>query len=98
MTYQEQLLDPRWLKKRQEVFDYYSFGRPICIVCLSINRIEVHHKRYIYGRMAWEYSKFELVPLCHDCHSIEHDKVDFIRETRHIGEVIFESLSKAIHA
>lgn len=88
MTYQEQLLDPRWLAKRQEVFEHYCFGRPTCYKCMSTNQIEVHHKHYIEGRMAWEYSKFELVPLCRACHSLEHDKVPYTKPYRHISEII----------
>lgn len=89
MTYQEQLLTPEWKAKRQEVIDYY-WG--YCIKCMSTKRLEVHHKYYIDGRMAWEYPMSALEPLCHGCHSLEHDKVPFTRPIRHIREIIIEMI------
>lgn len=36
--------------------------------------LNVHHKYYITGLMAWEYKDEALVTLCADCHKEEHNK------------------------
>ena len=35
--------------------------------------LNVHHKHYIKGKMAWEYSDNVLVTLCPTCHKSEHE-------------------------
>ena len=61
-TYAEQLLDPRWQKKRLEVLDYADFACEICGDDEST--LHVHHKHYIRGRKVWEYDNEQLVCLC----------------------------------
>ena len=34
--------------------------------------MQVHHKRYIINKYAWEYDDCDLVTLCQDCHSKVH--------------------------
>ena len=34
--------------------------------------LQVHHKRYIKGRMPWEYAFSDCETLCKGCHAIEH--------------------------
>jgi len=88
MTYQEQLLTDEWKEKRQRVIDHY-WG--YCFQCGTSKNLEVHHRYYINdGRMAWEYPMSALIPLCSDCHSLEHNKVPERKPTRHIKEVIIE--------
>jgi hypothetical protein len=66
MTYQEQLEDPRWQKKRLEVFQRDNFT---CQRCWSSKKqLHAHHRYYISGRMAWQYSASALLTLCRDCH------------------------------
>ena len=69
-TYAEQLLDPRWQKKRLEVLDYSDFA---CEVCGDgESTLHVHHKQYIKGRQVWEYDIDQLACLCADCHKDQH--------------------------
>lgn len=70
MTYQEQLKDERWIAKRNEVLlrDYN-----MCRKCYSCEDMQVHHKQYIEGRMAWEYDNLYLISLCGECHRKEHE-------------------------
>lgn len=69
MTYQEQLLDPRWIKLRDRVLerDWH-----MCQKCMRSSNLHVHHKKYKKGHMAWEYGMFDLVTLCGTCHKEEH--------------------------
>lgn len=34
--------------------------------------LEVHHKRYIYNRLPWEYKNDDLITLCNHCHTDFH--------------------------
>ena len=73
-TYAEQLLDPRWQKKRLEVLDYSNFSCEICGDEKST--LHVHHKHYICGRKVWEYDNKQLICLCWQCHKNQHDIED----------------------
>lgn len=86
MTYEEQLLDPRWKAKREEVIRT-TFG--LCTVCGTTKNLQVHHKYYIDGRMAWEYPKHHLTTLCSDCHMLEHNLVP-VSTPKHIKSVVLE--------
>lgn len=91
MTYQEQLLTPQWKAKRQEVIDYF-WG--YCYKCGTSKNLEVHHKYYEAGKMAWEYPiNVCLIPLCRDRHALEHNKVPERKRTRHISEVMLEIIN-----
>ena len=70
-TYAEQLLDPRWQKKRLEVLDYAEFACEICGDDEST--LHVHHKHYIRCRKVWEYDNEQLICLCRQCHSNQHE-------------------------
>ena len=37
--------------------------------------LNVHHKNYILGRKAWEYSDLDLVTLCNECHLSVHKAI-----------------------
>lgn len=66
MTYAEQLLDPRWQRRRLEILQRDGFR---CIECGDGTRtLHVDHRVYFKGRMAWEYPEDELQTLCKDCH------------------------------
>lgn len=72
ISYENQLKDPRWIKKRDEILkrDCYE-----CFNCGdNYNNLEVHHIRYFKNKYAWEYSNNHLITLCRDCHKIEHEK------------------------
>lgn len=66
MTYYEQLKDPRWQKKRLEIFTRDNFT---CISCGSFHEtLHVHHGVYIKGLKAWQYESKHLHTLCYSCH------------------------------
>jgi len=69
MSYSEKLQDPRWQKKRLEVFQRDSF---CCSNCGNDKlQIEVHHLDYELGHEPWEYPVEFLKTLCRHCHEQE---------------------------
>ncbi len=66
MTYKEQLADPRWQKKRLHIFERDKFT---CQICLDTEtNLQVHHTKYDYSKMAWDYPDYIYQTLCEDCH------------------------------
>jgi hypothetical protein len=61
---------PEWQKKRLDVMDAAGFK---CEACGAADReLNIHHRRYVKGRMPWEYGGRELVCLCDKCHELWH--------------------------
>lgn len=77
MTYREQLLHPNWQRKRLEILQRDDFACQLC--CDKESTLNVHHKQYAKGRMAWEYPADELVTLCEECHETMHAQNDLLR-------------------
>lgn len=72
LTYREQYLHPNWQRKRLETLEAAGFA---CEVCGDPERtLNVHHKRYVKGRMVWEYGSDELQCLCEPCHLEHHEQ------------------------
>lgn len=70
-TYQDRLKDPRWQRKRLEVFERFNFQ---CANCKdSASTLHAHHRYYIQGREPWDYPDVALVCLCDECHQICHE-------------------------
>jgi hypothetical protein len=84
LSYSEQLKHPNWQRRRLEVM---SAARFECANCGDKeSMLHVHHKRYIKGRLAWEYSDDELMCLCEGCHGVEHDARDFLETMLAAGD------------
>ena len=78
LTYKEQLLHTNWQRKRLEMLNAAGWK---CVSCEAADQtLHVHHKRYIKGRMAWEYDESELAVLCDGCHRQEHDDMQVADE------------------
>lgn len=70
MSYGELLRDPRWQRKRLEIFDRDDFA---CQNCGSESReLHCHHRSYERGREPWDYPNQNFVTLCFICHQGEH--------------------------
>ncbi len=69
MTYNEQLRDPRWQRKRLETLSAANWQ---CRRCRSDRKtLHVHH--LAYRQVApWDYALEELEVLCEACHRLEH--------------------------
>ena len=80
IPYNQQLLDKRWLKKREQVFKLK--GRK-CGVCGATHNLQIHHLRYFNDKYALEYKMKDLVVLCECCHKRKHcidldERLDFL--------------------
>jgi len=65
-TYQEKLKDPRWQKKRLEIFKRDNWT---CHNCGATDKtLCVHHRIYFPKRDPWEYEDHFLMTVCEDCH------------------------------
>ncbi len=72
ISYSEKLKDPRWQKKRLEIFERDNW---ICQFCKSTEKsLCVHHKKYCPGKEPWEYDNEDLITCCEDCHGILFQK------------------------
>ena len=81
-TYQEKLMDPRWQKKRLEIF---SRDKWKCTKCGRDDlELHVHHLRY--DGEPWQTKDENFKTLCHQCHAIIHSGVDFTNVKKTIRE------------
>jgi hypothetical protein len=68
-TYSEKLKNPKWQKRRLEIFDRDEW---MCQICGTEKiTLHVHHKYYEKNKEPWEYDEDALVTLCEDCHQME---------------------------
>ena len=70
MTYAEKLKDPRWQKKRLQIFERDKW---ICRICRRGDKpLTVHHSCYLPKRQPWEYDDAFLFTACDECHENEN--------------------------
>jgi hypothetical protein len=81
MTYSEKLKDPRWQKKRLEIFKRDKFTCQLCTD--KENTLVVHHKKYINGKEPWDYKNEFLITLCEKCHEKLKDKIPYKGDIRY---------------
>jgi hypothetical protein len=100
-TYSEKLKDPRWQKKRLEIFQRDDFT---CTFCKSKHiELQVHHKEYEYGKEPWEYENDELETLCKECHylftyvSLDHYNAVCATIKRKFDNEGFEVVKKGVN-
>jgi len=77
LTYQEQLKDPLWKQKREFIIEQRNTK---CERCGDSENLQVHHKKYIKDRCAWEYDDELLECLCGSCHMKEHNIIKNSKE------------------
>ena len=64
-AYRQKLKDPRWQKKRLEVFQRDNFT---CCYCGEWEEtLHVHHLRYHQGLEPWDYNFDDLLTICETC-------------------------------
>lgn len=69
--YAEQYKNPKWQKLRLKILDRDDWS---CQKCNDDeSQLQVHHKRYVYGKKVWEYKDSDLITLCNACHEEEKD-------------------------
>lgn len=65
--YLQKLKDPRWQKKRLQIFERDKWK---CQCCFTDNKtLHVHHLDYLPNTDPWDYDDSYLTTLCEDCHS-----------------------------
>jgi hypothetical protein len=65
-SYAEKFKDPRWQKKRLEIFER---DRWACVRCKKKDEeLQVHHRCYEKGKDPWDYPDEILITLCACCH------------------------------
>ena len=75
MTYKEKLRDPRWQKKRLEIFSRDDWA---CCYChRKDSTLQVHHLIYA-KRDPWDYPNHIYQTLCESCHSERQELTDKI--------------------
>jgi 5-methylcytosine-specific restriction endonuclease McrA len=75
MTYKEKLRDPRWQKKRLEIFQRDDWA---CCTChRKDSTLQVHHLIYA-RREPWEYPDQVYQTLCETCHAERQEITDKI--------------------
>lgn len=67
-TYRDKLKDPRWQRRRLEVFNRDGWA---CTACGATDRtLHVHHEAYVGD--PWDAPDEAVRTLCDDCHRAEH--------------------------
>lgn len=71
-SYAEQLASPKWQALRKKLLTKAKFA---CQQCGAADLpLQVHHLKYVSGRLAWEYHPSLLRVLCVRCHEAKHGK------------------------
>ena len=68
-SYPEKLKDPRWQKKRLQIFERDGWTCQACFGCEDT--LAVHHRVYLQGADPWDYPDELLITLCKECHEVE---------------------------
>lgn len=70
--YLEKLKDPRWQKKRLEIFQRDEWT---CQKCFDQeSTLVVHHRCYLLDVEPWDYPDYLLITLCESCHELEREQ------------------------
>lgn len=79
--YSTKLKDPRWQKKRLEIFERDGWECQLCGD--KDSTLVVHHRDYLRDKEPWDYPNSLLVTLCEDCHAIEADRSEIEQSIIH---------------
>lgn len=70
-NYKKLLKDNRWKKRSAEIKLRDNFECQMCGT--SSLPLNVHHLKYVYGLLPWEYGDEFLITICSPCHESNHD-------------------------
>jgi hypothetical protein len=85
MEYWQLLKSPLWQQKRLEMLEEAAWGCENCGEKQS--ELHVHHKQYFKGRNPWEYENDQLQVLCNECHKVQHQSIQNIKEIISFSDV-----------
>lgn len=96
MTYAEKLRDPRWQKKRLQIFNRDKFT---CKLCKDTKTtLQVHHLSY--SGNPWESLNKDLITLCEHCHeeveNLKKNDAKFCFKNLSINKIRYKSGSRII--
>jgi len=96
MKYSDKLKDPRWQKKRLEIFERDNWT---CIFCGEEEKtLSVHHLYYDKGN-PWEVRNAALVTVCEGCHKKESEfNINRSMNTMSVQDLSFHVLQMYIRA
>jgi hypothetical protein len=69
IEYEKLLSRKEWKDFRKNVFEVR--GKK-CEMCGAEKHLQVHHPRYVEGKLPWDYSVHDVVVLCGRCHKKIH--------------------------
>lgn len=72
-SYQDKLSDPRWQRRRLEIFKRDDWK---CVEC-GRNKLPLHVHHLKYHNEPWDAPEEDLTTLCQLCHFFVHYPVDF---------------------
>ena len=87
LTYSQQLLTEQWHNKRMKILCRDGFK---CTVCSSTKLLQVHHTKYLFGKLAWQYPDSWLVTLCSKCHKKVHKIKTKARKRRRVVKKVIK--------
>ena len=91
MTYKEKLKNPKWQKKRLEIFQRDNFT---CMVCgKDTITLHVHHLKYTSGD-PWDIDNKYLLTVCENCHKSEHEHPGWIEYNRPVVLTMEERIAQ----
>jgi len=61
-----------WKEFRQSIIESDGHKCSICGANGDGVVLQVHHKKYISGRLPWDYASKDCMTLCRSCHASEH--------------------------
>jgi hypothetical protein len=85
-SYSDKLKDPRWQRKRLEIFERDEFSCKLC----GNNESTLHVHHISYSNNPWDTDNKLLLTVCEDCHSEEEERlkeweIKLIKELRKAG-------------
>jgi len=90
-SYLEKLRDPRWQKKRLQIFERDKFR---CQLCWNDKMtLHVHHKYYKHGKQPWEYPLKAMLTLCEKHHYMINPKKIYTLEQKEEPQKTSKKLS-----
>lgn len=74
MTYEEQLENPSWKRKRYKILRRDNYECQCCKISKADGAtLHVHHTYYLYDHYAWQYDDSALITYCSQCHAEFHE-------------------------
>ena len=91
-SYSEKLQNPKWQRKRLEVFERDNYTCQLCNDTETM--LQVHHKKYAGN--PWDVPLKDLITYCKHCHAVIEDKNEERNYIFHILKRSFPELNRTM--